>query len=45
MQGYAARLGFGMTLTRNQIRDPIPRKKKASLVFLMDLKKVKSFII
>lgn len=31
IQGYVARLGFGITLTRNQMLDAMPSRRKVSL--------------
>jgi hypothetical protein len=38
MQGYAAREGFGITLTRNQAVDRTPMTKKMTLVGTLYLK-------
>jgi hypothetical protein len=37
IQGYVARLGFGITLTKNQQVETMPSKKKASLYLLLIL--------
>ena len=34
IHGYAARLGFGITLIKNQIVDTMPKKKNNSLLRL-----------
>ena len=35
IHGYVARLGFGITLTKNQQVDAMPTKRKVSLCFLL----------
>jgi hypothetical protein len=37
IQGYVARLGFGITLTKNQQVDAMPSTKKVSLYLLLIL--------